>query len=401
MGKRVKRCFLILVFLIAVSFRGAQFVHAADTFSSMLCTLTCCEEDGSSIIQRIKIRSGGVTALPEIPKKNGYENLGWSLTRGSKTSDKRAGQKIRVTKNLKYYAVRRKKSFTITYYTNDGKKLKTANYSGKAKLLSRSNPEGYTFLGWSAHPHTSSDPLYEAGETITLTKNIKLYEVMFDRSKEPNVDLSFTDVSKKYEKVIFVGDSRTLYMEMVMNRLYGKNNMKNFRFISQAGCGVSWFRQNGYSLLKKELKKIQSTKNKKPVAVIFNFGVNDLRHKEGKEIDVKTVASQYITYWNSIAESLQKQNCTLFYMSVNPINSRMSKTTGLRKEEEVRCLNESLRTRLQGYTYVNTYGWLVRKGYSTDVGKNGMEVGVDDGVHYGDRTYKRILKYCIKAILLA
>ena len=66
----------------------------------------------------------------------------------------------------------------------------------------------------------------------------------------------------------------------------------------------------------------------KPTAVIFNLGVND----PGNMYD-------YISYYQEIAESLQKKNCKLFFMSVNPVNSKTIEYLGknaIRKEEVIR-----------------------------------------------------------------
>ena len=66
--------------------------------------------------------------------------------------------------------------------------------------------------------------------------------------------------------------------------------------------------------------------NAKPVAVIFNLGVNDLIHKNRESISYDSVASDYASYMNGLSRKLTARNCELFYMSVNPCNTAMKST---------------------------------------------------------------------------
>ena len=126
--------------------------------------------------------------------------------------------------------------------------------------------------------------------------------------------------------------------------------------------------------------------NAKPVAVIFNLGVNDLIHKNRESISYDSVASDYASYMNGLSRKLTARNCELFYMSVNPCNTAMKST---RKESEIRGFNNRLRQRLNGnFTWINSYSYLMRCGYTTRCEFRGY---TDDGVHYSMRTYKRIL----------
>ena len=133
--------------------------------------------------------------------------------------------------------------------------------------------------------------------------------------------------------------------------------------------------------------------NAKPVAVIFNLGVNDLIHKNRESISYDSVASDYASYMNGLSRKLTARNCELFYMSVNPCNTAMKST---RKESEIRGFNNRLRQRLNGnFTWINSYSYLMRCGYTTRCEFRGY---TDDGVHYSMRTYKRIYAYAIKQI---
>ena len=75
---------------------------------------------------------------------------------------------------------------------NDGTVYKTENVaSGSSYTLpSVRNASGYTFMGWDIQLGKSTAPRYEAGDTITVNSNIKLYAVVFNRSAEEDLTLS-------------------------------------------------------------------------------------------------------------------------------------------------------------------------------------------------------------------
>ena len=122
--------------------------------------------------------------------------------------------------------------------------------------------------------------------------------------------------------------------------------------------------------------------------MIFNLGVNDPGNMY-----------EYVSYLQQIAGTLKQKNCKLFFMSVNPVNSRTIEYMGknaIRKEEVIRRFNSVVSSGTSGnYTYIDTYSFLLQNGYSTDIGGAGSDYGVDDGLHYTTKTYKRIFKYCL------
>ena len=157
------------------------------------------------------------------------------------------------------------------------------------------------------------------------------------------------------------------------------------------GEGLDWMKKYGEKELLNEISGMDD--NAKPVAVIFNLGVNDLIHKNRESISYDSVASDYASYMNGLSRKLTARNCELFYMSVNPCNTAMKST---RKESEIRGFNNRLRQRLNGnFTWINSYSYLMRCGYTTRCEFRGY---TDDGVHYSMRTYKRIYAYAIKQI---
>ena len=90
------------------------------------------------------------------------------------------------------------------------------------------------------------------------------------------------------------------------------------------------------------------------------------------------------------------KNCSLYYMSVNPINGGEKGSTKNRKCEDVRTFNSGLTGELGSqYHYIDVYSYLMRTGYGT-VSNTGD--GTDDGVHYTPKTYKRIFTFCLNNI---
>ena len=60
------------------------------------------------------------------------------------------------------------------------------------------------------------------------------------------------------------------------------------------------------------------------------------------------------------------KNCSLYYMSVNPINGGEKGSTKNRKCEDVRTFNSGLAGELGSqYHYIDVYSYLMRTGYGT------------------------------------
>ena len=236
------------------------------------------------------------------------------------------------------------------------------------------------------------------GEKIKVTGNIKLYSVLYIRSKETDysglqLDSLSKDLLKTYKQVVFVGDSRTVRTEKTLKLSGYSPSAYNISFIASTGMGLSWLKETGYKQL---LSKVGNSTSKlgKPTAIIFNFGINDMSNISG-----------YVSYMKSIAPELEKRGCKLYYMSLNPVNNVMAKLGGKksRPEATVRAFNAKIKSQLCGkansYTYINTYDYLMKYGFGTDAGKEGYDVGADDGLHYTSKTTKRIFRYCINTIL--
>lgn len=228
---------------------------------------------------------------------------------------------------------------------------------------------------------------------IQVRKKTHLYAVMYNWQQEPDIQVNTLAAQlSEYSGIIFVGDSRTYFMQKTLLQEYGKDAVAKVSFVCKTGEGLSWFETAGERVMRSEIARLQSDSDK-PVAVIFNLGVNDLSsHNSGNGVDYKGEANAYLARMNTLAEELES-DCRLFYMSVNPVNTAMKPT---RKEAQLRYFNDRLQSRLnKRFQWIDTYKYLMKNGYST---YNEFKGNIDDGVHYSTRTYKRIYKYCMNAI---
>ena len=302
---------------------------------------------------------------------------------------KKVGTKIKISGNIRYYSVQMQ-SVKVNLRKANGTVWKTVTLGkgGYLKLPSVSNATGYTFMGWSKTRRTgsSTDPDYEAGELLRINKNTNLYATVFNRALEKDIssdEMAHPAIGMMYSKVIFVGDSRTAGIQATLNKQMSSSVTNGVSFVANPGKGLSWFRDTGYAQL---IEEIDKTEGSKPIAVIFNLGVNDLGN-----------AGNYVSYMTSIASTLKSKNCKLFYMSVNPINSIMITKAGrgARTEAQVREFNIKIRSGLSlDYKYIDMYSVLMKKGYGTNARYDGVDDG-DDGLHYTTKTFKRIYYYCI------
>ena len=296
----------------------------------------------------------------------------------------------------------------IVLHYNNGEVYRTIDVipGSSYTLPCMSNPSGYTFMGWGRQKGmlmSQSRPLSLAYEAYAAMNNVKgtvhLYAVLMRRSDEPDLtdsQLSSPDLSA-YKKVIFVGDSRTVRMERTLTAQNINYRKKNVAFIGKVGEGLVWFQNTGYQLLLNEINRTNMN-DPRPIAVVFSLGVNNL------SVNPVTVSEQYISYLRGIAPNLQEKNCRLFFMSVNPVNSIIiQKSLTLdRKEWRVRTFNGKVASGLSGtYAFINTYSWLMKTGYSTDNGSAGKDIGIDDGLHYTTRTYKRIYLKALQYLALS
>lgn len=342
------------------------------------------------------VEEGTLITFPKVPARTGYVNLGWSTKKNATKATTR--ETYTITKNISFYAVQ-KKAVQLVLHKADGTVWRTTTIAQGASytLPGVPNATGYTFMGWSSagylktnSNYKSVNPEYEAEQVISVNGNMDLYAVVFNRASEANLpeeELPQVDIYK-YKRVIFVGDSRTEYMENVLKGL-GKEVTNHVNFVCEAGKGLSWLQSTGYSELYNLVKNDTNSILQKKTAVIFNFGVNDLKNYK-----------KYVAYYNLIEPILTSKGCELYFMSVNPINRLMLSGAGRadRSEATVRSFNDYLKANLSSaYNYIDMYSYLKSTGYSFASDHYGAG-SVDDGLHYTAKTYKRIFAKCIDSL---
>lgn len=335
-----------------------------------------------------KVEEGTKVTFAKVPARSGYINLGWSSKKNSTKATAKAS--YTVTRNITLYAVQ-KKAVTLTLCKNNGAVYSTTRMAQGStyKLSGVKDANGYTFMGWSEQAGQKVNPDYEAEETITVKKNTTLYAVVFNRSSEDNLSADVLPQvnSYKYKNVVFIGDSRTEYMENALARAGANTNY--VKFICKAGEGYSWLTGTAVPQLQELVKNDTNSILSKKTAVIFNFGVNDYNEY-----------AKYAAYYKLIASSLEKKGCELYFMSVNPINRLMLSNTGRadRSEAKIRSFNTYMQKNLpSSYTYIDMYSYLKATGYSFASDKYGAG-SIDDGLHYTARTYKRIFTQCLRSL---
>ena len=344
---------------------------------------------------------GKTMTLPKLKPGNDILFMGWSTQKGNNQVVYQAGETLTVTGNLKLYAVL-KKGVRIELYSNDGKKRyvsKLVTAGSDYQLPFVGNESGYAMLGWSTRPNQKLNVTYQLCETIRMRQGLRLYAVQYPASGVKNIPASSLPVVNldHYERVIFVGDSRTSRM---METLQAQGaNLDHVTFITRSGTGLNWLTSVAYTQILSEVGTQETdaesgsdlddeetvSSEQKPVAIIFNHGVNDLENQ-----------SQYIAFMKALAKELENKNCKLFYMSVNPTNQKLKKRADL-----VRAFNEAINQNLcedGPYIYLDTYHYLMSMGFAYDSGNYGIDNNVNDGVHYSVRTYKHIFCYCMMMI---
>lgn len=321
---------------------------------------------------------GQTISLPSGSASSSVTNITWATSVNGKDR-KKSGTKVKVTGNMKFYAVNTT-SNSVVLCRQDGRAYRTVSNSNKtATFPSVDAGNGNMFLGWSKTKGKTSQPEYYAGDKIPTTTG-NYYMVVFNKNMD-HAPASLT-TSTKFSKVYFVGDSRTNGMKTAL----GTNAPSNVEFIAENGMGLNWFQTEGFYQLYRDVRS-QSKQTRK--AVIINLGANDLKN-----------SGSYTKYMKAVAKKLKPYNCRMYYLSVNPVNSAMIKNYmgyATKTEAQVKAFNKMIYSSLctgksKTYTYINTctnlqkYGWISSRNNTDNF----------DGVHYSNETYLRIYNYCMK-----
>lgn len=326
---------------------------------------------------------GASITLPSLTSTK-YKILGWK-TSVDDTEVIARGTSVKVTENLEYYiSVEWASTDKVNLRTVSGKLWKVVDNSDGTEVfpsVSLGKTDSRMFLGWASSSGQTQNPEYYENDTIPSTSG-DYYMVVFT-SRQDTMVTSFTKPKSTYDRVYFVGDSRTVQMEQAVS---GKA-ASNVKFIAQSSQGLEWFKETGWQQLYKDIKSRKKTAKK---AVIINLGVNDMSN-----------VYSYVDFMVKVAAKLEPYNCSLYYMSVNPVNTQMAKERGTTKSAaKVENFNAIIYSELcsgpdKCFTYINTCTNLMKKGWLCRyVGYYGGY----DGVHYTNATYSRIYDYAIRCI---
>lgn len=346
-----------------------------DLYRYKICEVKFFSANGKTEYKKLRknVLEGNTVKMSSV-SSNGYKFVGWSRKKGG-AAEVKAGSSVKINNNTAYYAVFQK-SYGIKLYKYNGTYWKTINNTSGTETFPILGTTDGMYLGWSREKgkHTLSSSDFKGGDKIPGDSG-SYYPVKFLTSmdKAPSVL-----TKPKYDKVYFVGDSRTVGMQYAV----GGRKSSNVNFIAMAGKGLNWLKDTGYNEL---IKSVSRCDKKETKAVVFNFGVNDLAN-----------ITNYLQYMKEIAPTLRKYNCKLYYMSVNPVNSAMC---SYRSEKNVENFNYYIRYNLCSgenayYKYINCCSYLQYNGW---ISRDKVGGGYD-GLHYSHNTYFRIYDYCIKNI---
>ena len=119
------------------------------------------------------------------------------------------------------------------------------------------------------------------------------------------------------------------------------------------------------------------------IAIVFNFGVNDLRN-----------INKYLKFMNNdVMDLVHGEKCDLYYMSVNPVNNTRLKQVpnyyNTRRQSQVEAFNKKMKAGLNSkFKYIDTYSYMIKR-YST------AQMTISDGLHYKDSISKTIFDRCM------
>lgn len=173
--------------------------------------------------------------------------------------------------------------------------------------------------------------------------------------------------NNKSNRVIFIGDSRTVQMYAYLNNNWSSPNFSdggvhevgNDVYVAQGSQGLAWMKSTGIPAAQKYFVSGN--------AIVILMGVNDLSN-----------ANNYINYINSNVTSWKSNGSSLYYVSVNPCQGSYSHLNS-----KITTFNSQLKSGLD-----NRVGWIDTNSILTNSGFNAT-----DGLHYDKATYLKIYNY--------
>ena len=226
------------------------------------------------------------------------------------------------------------------------------------------------FIGLRVRPQTTlaSEEVYQYEPAPIASDGIKYVfiemEMQEDEYAVPDITEDDYDVIESYsdittreesfpEQIIFVGDSRTVGMDLAID--------DNSVYIAKVGEGYEWFKGEAEG----ELKEVIRNSSDKSLTVVFNLGVNDLSN-----------ANRYAEEVNRLSDNYP--NIRFVYASVNPVKEKASVSN-----DDISAFNRTICTQLsRNIRFIDSYSYLIDSGFESP-----------DGLHYTNDTYAKIYEY--------
>ena len=174
-------------------------------------------------------------------------------------------------------------------------------------------------------------------------------------------DVPVATTTGSANKVIFLGDSRTVQMNSHLASYRKKTNTSgaNDVFVSKGGMGLKWMKSTGIP----DAKRYFGSGS----ALVILMGVNDLSN-----------INSYISYLKENVNSWTSTGTKVYFVSVNPCDGKYNYLNS-----KINSFNSTLSSNLpSGVTWIDTHSYLISTGYTTS-----------DGLHYNNVTSYKIYNY--------
>ena len=190
---------------------------------------------GSPSKQTYTYANGYINLSSTIPKRTGYEFLGWSLDKNAKTPSYYAGQKWARTNTSNYvlYAVWKLIQFTTIFNAEEnggtvegkGSVTKTYNYGetygGQSGVLPIAVKKNYKFVGWNTVQNGSGLTIAQDTEVYSSTTLYAIFELQANCYIRVNGEYKAGMMYKKEN-----GQYKTGMLSIKKNGEYKETNMQ-------------------------------------------------------------------------------------------------------------------------------------------------------------------------------
>ena len=173
-----------------------------------------------------------------------------------------------------------------------------------------------------------------------------------DKPEDPAGDAEYGQESRLARRTVFIGDSRTVGMEMFVG------GEENEYWSARNSMGYSWMVDTGVPAVEDLIGE--------GTDVVILMGVNDLGN-----------VYRYADYINMKAEEWKKRGAETYFVSVTPVDDRRSPNA---KNSRIESFNAYMQETLRGVHYIDAYS---RIRYS---------FGSPDGIHFDGATYREIYR---------